>query len=166
MAPAWRSAGRPRALVLLLAAALAAAPAPAAAQSAYCRSREHKRFIRVSNTRELRAAVRAAKGGDVIEMQDGRYDQFAIIGKRGSGPSQKQSITVCGSHNAVVSGGTDVRSLQGYSLELQSCAYVRVIGITVMNGQKGEWRGLGAGRGGGIHWAGGGEGAGGERPDV
>ena len=121
-------------LPLLAAAALAAAPAPAAAQSAYCRSLAHKRFVRVSNSRELEAAVRAAKGGDLIEMQDGTYAPLKVNGKRGAGPKQEQSITLCGSRKAMIVGNA---ALTDHLVYVQACSYVRLVGFTVAQGLKG-----------------------------
>ena len=139
--------GQPLGLLLLLAvAALAAAPQAVQAQSAYCRSLQHKRFIRVSNDRQLSAAINSARPGDLVELQDGQYTRMKVYAKHGSGPSQAQSITFCGSRKAVVIGDA---ALSVYAVDVQYSSYIRLVGFTAASGLSGEAPGRSCGGSGG-----------------
>jgi parallel beta-helix repeat protein len=96
----------------------------------YCaKEYKHKRKRYVSNSSELRNALRSAKPGDLIMVKDGRYTGgFEIRNKKGS---VWRPITVCGSKNAVFDSRNNVGFL------LHKTKYVNLVGVTVKGADKG-----------------------------
>ncbi|WP_307874440.1 right-handed parallel beta-helix repeat-containing protein [Frankia nepalensis] len=86
--------------------------------------------ITVRNAGDLTAALAAAEPGDIIRMAPGRYTGDFKITKSGTEPSP---IWVCGTPEAVIDGEDDAK----YLLHLEKVSWVRVVGFSVRNGQKG-----------------------------
>lgn len=111
-------------------AALApAASAPAAAVS--CGAPSSARLVKVSSASALKSALSNAQPGDFIQLANGRYVGRFEAKKAAS--SQKP-ITLCGSEDAVLDGG----SLSGgYGLYLNGAQHWVFRGFTVTNALKG-----------------------------
>nr|WP_026239994.1 hypothetical protein [Parafrankia discariae] len=84
----------------------------------------------VSNAGDLRSALSAAKPGAVIRMTDGTYGGDFRLAASGT---EAAPIWLCGSPKAVLDGEDDA----DYVLHLDGASWVRVVGFTVRNGQKG-----------------------------
>jgi hypothetical protein len=88
--------------------------------------------MRIDNSAELRAALADATPGQVLELADAVYQGRFVIERSGS---QGAPIVLRGSSRAVLDGGA-VGS--GYTLHLDGADHVRVEGVTVRGGQKGN----------------------------
>ncbi|MBM7505803.1 nitrous oxide reductase family maturation protein NosD [Agromyces aurantiacus] len=87
--------------------------------------------VDVTDADELRAALDAARPGDVIAMAPGRYDGRFTMTAAGKPDAP---ITLCGSRDAILDGGgTD----DGYVVHLDGASHWVLQGFTVRNGQKG-----------------------------
>jgi parallel beta-helix repeat protein len=81
--------------------------------------------VEVRNAEELKAALANAVPGTKIHLADGVYEgNFTLEGKSG--------VTIEGSKNAIIQGGTD-----GYALHLNHSDNITLTGFTVSGGQKG-----------------------------
>jgi hypothetical protein len=83
------------------------------------------------NGRELRAALRKAKPGDVIYLEPGIYPGRFKITSQGTA---RRPIYLCGPTDAVLDGRAQNR---GYVLHLDGAVHWRLSGFTVRNGLKG-----------------------------
>ena len=89
-------------------------------------------IIKVSNTAELKLALKAAQPGDEILLKDGLYQGNFVINSSASGTKNKP-IKLIGSRNAIL----DANTIQtGYVLYLQA-NFWEIKGITIRNGLKG-----------------------------
>ncbi len=89
------------------------------------------RTVTVSTADQLTAALAAAQPGDLIQLADGQYTGH-FVGNRAA--NAKAPITVRGSRNAVIDGGS---ISEGYGFHLDKADYWRLEGFTIQNGQKG-----------------------------
>ncbi len=89
------------------------------------------RTVRVSTAQQLTAALAAAQPGDLIALADGQYSGHFVADRPATA---KAPITVRGSRNAVIDGGS-IDS--GYSFHLDNADYWRLEGFTIQSGQKG-----------------------------
>lgn len=93
---------------------------------------ENKSKITVANAVELKEALKMAKPGDEIILNDGIYKgNFKILAATSG--SLKKPITLSGTRNAILDGGT---TETGYVLSLQANFWI-IKGITLQNGLKG-----------------------------
>ncbi|WP_322759144.1 right-handed parallel beta-helix repeat-containing protein, partial [Frankia sp. Cr2] len=89
------------------------------------------RTVKVSTAQQLTAALAAAQPGDLIALADGQYSGHFVANRPATA---KAPITVRGSRNAVIDGGS-IDS--GYSFHLDNADYWRLEGFTIQSGQKG-----------------------------
>ncbi len=89
------------------------------------------RQVGVSTTQQLTAALANARPGDLIQLADGQYSGHFVANRAATA---KAPITVRGSRNAVLDGGS-INS--GYVFHLDNADYWRLEGFTVQDGQKG-----------------------------
>lgn len=85
----------------------------------------------VSDVRQLRTALAAARPGTSIRLAPGTYPGPVVV--TGGGTAQ-QPITVCGGPGAVLEGGSIDA---GYTVHLRGASNMRLSGFTVRGGQKG-----------------------------
>ena len=87
--------------------------------------------VTVLDGRELRAALRAARPGDVIGLEPGTYRGTFTITRSGTA---QRPVYLCGSPEAVLSAPDQ---LSGYTLHLDGVSNWRLQGFSVRNGAKG-----------------------------
>lgn len=88
--------------------------------------------IYVTNSIELKLALKTAKPGDEILLKDGLYQGNFVIAASSSGTKEKP-IILTGSRNAILDANT---TQTGYVLYLQANFWI-IKGITLQNGLKG-----------------------------
>jgi hypothetical protein len=113
--------------------AVAPAPpplAPAPTETA-CTSGSYARVVKVASATGLTAALTNAQPGDLILLADGTYSGHFTLTRPGTAQAP---ITLCGSANAVLDGGS---MSSGYVVYLKGARYWRLVGFSVTNGQKG-----------------------------
>ena len=86
--------------------------------------------VRVSTSAELSTALGEVAPGQTIKLADGVYHGNFELARPGT---RSEPIRIIGSRRAVLDSGT---LSQGYVLHLDGANHVRVVGITVRNGQK------------------------------
>ncbi|WP_322761208.1 right-handed parallel beta-helix repeat-containing protein [Frankia sp. Cr2] len=89
------------------------------------------RTVPVSTADQLKTALAAAQPGDLIDLADGQYSGHFVASQPANA---KAPITVRGSRNAVIDGGS---IKEGYGFHLDNADYWRLEGFTIQNGQKG-----------------------------
>jgi hypothetical protein len=89
------------------------------------------RTVAVSSASQLSSALSHARPGDVIHLANGTYSGHFTATVAGTASAH---ITICGSSDAVLDGGT---LLHDYTLYLKGANYTDVKGITVVHGLKG-----------------------------
>ncbi|KPM52826.1 hypothetical protein CcI49_25120 [Frankia sp. CcI49] len=87
----------------------------------------------VSDAGDLRSALATAKPGTVIRIADGVYKGKFKLSATGT---EAAPIWLCGSKDAILDGTEDDDQVN-YVLHLDGASWVRVVGFTVRNGQKG-----------------------------
>ncbi len=85
----------------------------------------------VRSAPDLQDALAEAEPGTSIRLQDGTYAGEFQITRSGT---EKSPIELCGSAKAVLDGGPVDG---GYTLHLDGAAHWRIVGITLVGGQKG-----------------------------
>ncbi|QMU74550.1 hypothetical protein GXW83_00880 [Streptacidiphilus sp. PB12-B1b] len=87
--------------------------------------------VSVSTAAQLSAALAGAAPGTVIDLADGTYSgQFTLTATG----TAAQPVFVCGGRGAVLDAGD---TSKGYVLHVSNSAYVRLVGFTAQDGQKG-----------------------------
>jgi uncharacterized protein YjdB len=107
-------------------------PTPTPVQTA-CSEIPHSRLVSVSSSAQLHSALSGAQPGDLIQMADGTYGDGSEFRANVAG-TESQRITLCGSANAVINGGT-ISSLSGVSAT--GANYWTFSGFTITNAQFG-----------------------------
>lgn len=87
--------------------------------------------VRVSDAKQLAAALKAATPGQVIRLNDATFTGRFVAGSSGTSATP---IYLCGGRGAVIDGGSVTG---GYALHFDQASHWRVSGFTVRNGQKG-----------------------------
>ncbi|MEX5632062.1 hypothetical protein [Parafrankia sp. FMc2] len=112
-----------------------AAPTAAAATAGVERVACPSDGTTVTDAGDLRSALAAAKPGDVIQIADGVYRGAFKLTASGT---EAEPIWLCGSADAVLDGKDDDGDDDAkYVLHLEGASWVRVVGFSVRNGQKG-----------------------------
>ncbi|WP_322752187.1 right-handed parallel beta-helix repeat-containing protein [Frankia sp. Cas3] len=112
-------------------AAAPTAEVPAAVLAQVPNAPDPLRTVPVSNADQLTAALASAQPGDLINLADGQYSGHFVASQPANA---KAPITVRGSRNAVIDGGS---IKEGYGFHLDNADYWRLEGFTIQNGQKG-----------------------------
>ena len=87
--------------------------------------------VTVHTAADLTSALAAAGPGTVIDLADGNYSgQFTLTAVG----TATRPVFVCGGRGAVLDGGD---TSKGYVLHVSNSAYVRLVGFTAQDGQKG-----------------------------
>ena len=87
--------------------------------------------VTVSSADALASALSAARPGTVIDLANGTYGgQFKLT----AAGTAAQPVFLCGGRGAVLDGGN---SDKGYALHVTDSAYVRLVGFTTQDAQKG-----------------------------
>jgi hypothetical protein len=107
------------------------ATVPPAALAAIPSAPDPLRTVPVSTADQLTAALSDAQPGDLIQLADGQYSGHFVANRPATA---KTPITVRGSRNAVIDGGS---ISEGYGFHLDNADYWRLDGFTIQNGQKG-----------------------------
>lgn len=107
-------------------------PTPTPVQTA-CSEIPHSRLVSVSTSAQLHSALSGAQPGDLIQMADGTYGDGSEFRANVAG-TETQRITLCGSANAVINGGT-LSSLSG--INATGANYWTFSGFTITNAQFG-----------------------------
>jgi uncharacterized protein YjdB len=110
----------------------APAPTPTPVQTA-CSEIPHSRLVSVSTSAQLHSALSGARPGDLIQMADGTYGDGSEFRATVAG-TESQRITLCGSANAIINGGT-LTSLSG--VNATGANYWTFSGFTITNAQFG-----------------------------